>query len=211
MHRLPLRAALGLLASVLVVPSALAGTVIPLPAISQVKADRVHDRFFLTGGTAGASLVVVDAHGAIVRTIANELGASGMALVGTKLYVARCGQQSIDVFDTGSLAKIDAFPAPHLAGSCLIGYAGGKLWYGSSPQHGFLTSLGVTPPHTETITGEALYGGGIFATAPAVPNRLVASGVGSSPPDITVFDVSSGSPVVSVTRHILDSGDADDM
>ncbi len=212
MHRLPTTAALGLLAFVLAVPSALAaGTVVPLPGISQVKADPVHDRFFLTGGTSGGSVVVVDSHGAIVRTIANELGASGMALAGTKLYVARCGQQAIDVFDTGTLAKIDTFAAPHLAGSCLIGYAGGKLWYGSAPQHGFLTSLGVTPPHTETITAQAIYGGGIFATAPAVPNRLVASGVGSSPPDITVYDVSSGSPVVSVTRHILDSGDPDDM
>src|SRR3954471_21491010 len=122
MHRLPLRVALGLLASILVVPSAIAaGTVIPLPGISQVKADPAHDRFFLTGGTAGGSVVVVDGHGAIVRTIANELGASGMALAGTKLYVARCGQQAIDVFDTGTLAKVDAFPAPHLAGSCLIG------------------------------------------------------------------------------------------
>src|SRR4051794_22681991 len=195
MHRLPTTVALGLLAFVLAVPFAsAAGTVVPLPAISQVKADPAHNRFFLTGGPSGPSIVVVDGHGALVRTIGNELGASGMALTGSRLYVARCGQQAIDVFDTGTLAKLGSIPAPHLAGSCLVAYAGGKLWYGSSAQHGFLTSLGVTPPYTETVTGESIYGGGIFATAPSVPNRLVASGVGVSPPDITVYDVSSGSP-----------------
>jgi hypothetical protein len=211
MHRLSLSLALGLLASLLVVPAASAGTVLPLPAIGQVKADRAHDRFFVTGGKAGGAVVVVDAHGAIVRTIGNELGATGLALAGTKMYVARCGQQTIDVFDTGTLAKVDAFPAPHLAGSCLIAYAGGRLWYGSDPQHGFLTSLRVTVPHTETVTGEHLYGGGVFATAPAVPNRLVTAGAGVSPPDITVYDVSGPAPLAQVTRHILDSGDPDDM
>src|SRR4029078_12232185 len=115
-----------------------------------------------------------------------------MAVSWTKLYVARCGQQAIDVFDTGTLAKVDTFAAPHLAGSCLIGYAGGKLWYGSPAQHGFRTSLGVTPPHTETVTGESIYGGGIFATAPSVPNRLVASGGGAFAPGITVCEVCGG-------------------
>ena len=122
MHRLKLPLALGLLASLFViVPAAsAAGTVLPLPAIGQVKADPAHDRFFVTGGKAGGAVVVVDAHGAIVRTIGSELGATGLALAGTKMYVARCGQQSIDVFDTGTLAKVDSFAAPHLAGSCLI-------------------------------------------------------------------------------------------
>jgi len=181
MHRVPFALLLGLIASLLVVPAAsAAGTVLPLPAIGQVKADAAHDRFFVTGGKTGGSVVVVNAHGAIVKTIGNELGATGLALAGTKMYVARCGQQTIDVFDTGTLAKIDAFAAPHLAGSCLIAYAGGRLWYGSDAQHGFLTSLRVTVPHTEMVTGESLYGGGVFATAASMPNRLVAAGIGAS-------------------------------
>ena len=213
MHRLSLSLALGLLASLLVVVPAAsaAGTVLPLPAIGQVKADPAHNRFFVTGGRAGGSVVVVDAHGGIVRTIGGELGATGLALAGTKMYVARCGQQAIDVFDTGTLAKVDSFAAPHLAGSCLIAYAGGRLWYGSDAQHGFLTSLRVTAPHTETVTGESLYGGGVFATAAAVPNRLVTAGAGLSPPDITVYDVSGPAPVLQVSRHISGSGDPDDM
>jgi hypothetical protein len=212
MPRLPLR--LVLLASLLVVAvpgASAAGTVLPLPAIGQVKGDPAHDRFFVTGGKTGGSVVIVNAHGAIVRTIGGELGAAGLALAGTKMYVARCGQQAIDVFDTGTLAKVDSFAAPHLAGSCLIAYAGGRLWYGSDAQHGFLTSLRVTAPHTETITTEHLYGGGVFATAPSVPNRLVMAGAGVSPPDGTVYDVSGASPVLQVTRHILDSSDPDDM
>jgi hypothetical protein len=212
MHRVPFALALGLVASLLVVPAAsAAGTVLPLPAIGQVKADPAHDRFFVTGGKTGGAVVVVDAHGAIVRTIGNELGAAGLALVGTRMYVARCGQQSIDVFDTGTLAKVDSFAAPHLAGSCLIAYAGGRLWYGSDSQHGFLTSLRVTVPHTEVVSGESLFGGGVFATAASVPNRLVTAGVGVSPPDFTVYDVSGASPVVQVTRHVLDSGPLRDM
>src|SRR5436305_7904580 len=212
MHRLPLVTVLALLASLLAVPAAsAAGTVLPLPAIGQVKADPGHDRFFVTGGRTGGAVVVVDAHGAIVQTIGSELGATGLALAGARMYVARCGQQAIDVFDTGTLAKVDSFAAPHLAGSCLIAYAGGRLWYGSAAQHGFLTSLRVTAPHTETVTGEALYGGGVFATAPAAPNRLVAAGAGVSPPDITVYDVSGASPVAQLTRHVLDSGDPEDM
>src|SRR5262245_21913 len=210
MHRLSLSLALGLLASLIVIPAASAGTVLPLPAIGQVKADPAHDRFFVTGGKSGGSVVVVDADGGIVRTIGNELGATGLALAGTKMYVARCGQQTIDVFDTGTLAKVDAFAAPHLAGSCLIAYAGGRLWYGSDAQHGFLTSLRVTAPHTETVTAEHLYGGGVFATAPAVPNRLVTAGAGVSPPDITVYDVSGAAPTLAGTRQLSGSGDPDD-
>ena len=211
MPRLSLPLALLAFLLVVVPGASAAGTVLPLPAIGQVKADAAHNRFFITGGKAGGSVVVADAHGAIVRTVGGELGAAGLALAGTKMYVARCGQQAIDVFDTGTLAKVDSFAAPHLAGSCLIAYAGGRLWYGSDAQHGFLTSLRVTAPHTETVTTEHLYGGGVFATAPSVPNRLVTAGAGVSPPDITVYDVSGASPVVQVTRHILDSSDPDDM
>ncbi|MDX6376844.1 MAG: hypothetical protein QOE98_1147, partial [Gaiellaceae bacterium] len=79
------------------VPGASAeGTVLPLPSVQQVRADYAHGRFFITGGSASSAIVVVDEHGTIVKTIGGQLGATGMALGAGKMYVARCGQATID-------------------------------------------------------------------------------------------------------------------
>jgi hypothetical protein len=187
------------------------GTVLPLPTVEQVRADYAHGRFFVSGGKTSSAIVVVDEHGTIVKTIGGELGATGMALGAGQMYVARCGQATIDVIDTTTLVKSDTFAAPHLSGSCQIALAGGRLWYGSNEQHGQLASVGIAAPHTETLSTESLYGGGMFAASPAAPNLLVAAPSGSSPPTFTVYDVSGPAPVVVVSKRIEDSSDPRDM
>jgi hypothetical protein len=182
---------------------------LPLAAAHSLVVDDAHQHVFVSGvaasGTGG--LLVLDRQGAIVATITDEAGASGMALEGDTLYVARCNLGLIDTIDAASLTRTASIPVtPGPSGNCALAVAGGRVWY-SHDQWGYLTSMEEAAPHAVTeYTGlGSIYAPG-FAANPSHPERLLVGETDSEPGDVWMLDVSAHTPSVIDTTEgsILD-------
>jgi YVTN family beta-propeller protein len=187
--------------------SAQAATTLPLHGLGRIVDDPVHHRVFISGGSMSDSTIyVTDEAGKVVTTIPNEPGASGMALSGSTLYVALCGQGSISVIDTATATQVDSITAPGLSDSCDIALLSGRLWYSTARQWGQLRTVDVAAPHTvHTTTAPTIYGA-LFATSPALPNTLVIGEAGLSPASVMVYDVSGAEPVQTANQSNIGTG-----
>jgi hypothetical protein len=178
-----------------------------LHGFTAMAVDDAHGHMFATGSTSqDSSVVVLNDAGAVVTTLTGESGAGGMVVDGSTLYVARCGGDAIDVFDTATLAKTGSFAA-NVGGVCQLVEAGGRLWYSNDYETGTLHSVTLDSSHTETDTGIGLYDA-LLATSPGMPDRLVASEAGLSPTSAYVYDVSGASPVLTASGQIGSSSNA---
>jgi hypothetical protein len=111
-------------------PAHAAGTVLPFASVFDMVVDDAHDRVFVSGGAATATLPVYGFDGALVTSIPIA-GATGMVLLGDTLYVSEASGPSIRVVDTAAdppvvvdTLDIDPFVQP---GD--LTEAAGKLWF----------------------------------------------------------------------------------
>ncbi len=146
---------------------------------------------FVSSGSGGSEIVVLDFSGAIVKTITGESGASQMAVdtATHTLYVALAGANAISAIDTQTLAETARYSVAPLAYPESLVIAGGKLWFSNLNGYnaGYLASMdldGSNLTHQSLLASVQLSSGG-------AGNDLLATvqaGGGTS-----LYDVSSGS------------------
>ena len=178
--------------------------------ISDVLVDGAHDLVFVSSGTGQSALVVLDYAGDVVTTI-SIAGASGMALVGSTLYVAAADADEISVVDT-------AASPPTVTGALSIGsfthpgslaFVGGRLWFtvgvcGS----GTVEHVRMDTDGTNLSTGKTLAASSCprYATDPVDPNLLVMFDEGISPVTWSLYDMSTAP--VTLLRDMTDPDSA---
>jgi hypothetical protein len=159
--------------------------------------DPVGQHVFVSGGRGTSSIVVLDFNGNIVKTITGEPGASQMAVdpATHTLYVALNDATAISMIDTETLTETSRFSTyPYLSPTYLT-IAAGKLWFACGGQSGCLASTNLDGSDlTDSGLGYFPYGPVSLASGGSNDHLLATASADSEPPDISVYDVSSGSP-----------------
>jgi hypothetical protein len=109
---------------------AAASTSIPFRSFYRIIDDGAHGWVFVSGGPGTDKLAVFDESGAVVTTITLQ-GPSGMAIVGSELYVAEADAPQIAVVDTSQdppavtrTIDVGTFTQPRD-----LTYVAGRLWF----------------------------------------------------------------------------------
>jgi hypothetical protein len=128
--------------------AATAGATLPFSTFTRLAVDGAHGLEFVSGGPGTSSLAVFDTSGDPVTTIPMQ-GASGMALVGSNLYVAEADAPDIAIVDTSA-------QPPAVVGTLDVGtftqprdltYVSGRLWFFTA------TGLGTVRPDGTGLAG----------------------------------------------------------
>jgi hypothetical protein len=171
---------------------------------------------FVSGGAGTSSIVVLNYAGQVVKTIADEGGASQMAVdtANHTLYVALHDQTAISEIDTQTLTETKRFStAPYPNPTSLV-LAGGKLWFTCFQNdgegcHGLVEA---NPDGSDMAVAPSPVADYFFATALASGgpgNKYVAVGDSyGEPPDVDVYDVSGSTPTLVSHVHNPDGGSA---
>jgi len=178
---------------------------LPVTTFGHMVVDPKTKHVFISSPEAGA-IVVLDYSANILGTISNEAGADGMVVSGTSLYVALTTSGAIDEISTTQLSRTRTLTSGLIQPADLA-LAGGRLWTTTGACANWSTEL----VSVDLVTGEAktypppansnLAYCAAFAGSPALPNTLVAWDRGLSPATITEIDVSTGEPVLVVSRR----------
>ena len=192
-------------------------TPLSLTSFADMVVDDDHGHVFVTGGSGSASVVVLNFSGQVVTTIMGEAGAAGMALDADNsvLYVALSDGNEIAVIDTVTLSEVDRISLSPAAGAGSLALAGGRLWFShdcSSTTSRF-GSIATDGSDLQQYARGGNYPSNcpILAVSPADADVLVASGTGSSPPTVHVYDASTAVPAVTLSSSISGSDEFEDM
>jgi hypothetical protein len=161
--------------------------------IGQLVVDDAHSHVFVSGGSGQNGIAVLDFDGNLITTLAAS-GATGMVIVGNKLYAAETDGNQIVTVNTASSPPTLSTPISIATYTTptWIGYTGGKLWFSALSAtsvddivkvnvNGTGLALGFTPP----------FGGmNHIATSTALPNALF---IGDGPDGLR-YDVSTSPP-----------------
>lgn len=185
-------------------------TPLPLATFHAIAVDDQTGRIFVSGDAAGggSAVIVAGFDGAISTQITDLPGASGLALSGGLLYVARCGDHEIEVVDTVSPQMIGSIDTgASIGGDCHIAVASGRIWFVSAA--GAISSVEVAAPHAP-----ATYPGLGSFTVPVLAaggSRLVLAdtdtplGVGAGP-QVHVYDVGGPAPQLEIEGYPDNTG-----
>jgi hypothetical protein len=147
-----------------------------------------------------SAIVVLDFSGHVLRTITNEPGADAMVVIGSVLYVTLTTAGAVDAIDTKKLSRIRTLTTGLVSPMDLVA-AGGRLWTTTGPCAQWSTQLvGVDldsgTKHTFKLPSESLLSYcAAFAANDRTSNLILAWSMGLEPAEISVIDVSTGSPV----------------
>lgn len=174
---------------------------LPLTGFSRMLLDEPGHQMFVEGASTDSSILVLDEAGSVVGSIPGESGAGGMALDGSTLYVAHCGQNGVDVIDAATLAKTGSISVT-VSQSCDIAVAGGQLWY-VTPADG-LASVSLDASHTVNTLHWTT------ATVGSVPNHpnWLIRGMSGDMYEYSVWDVSDPTAPVALGGFSHTSGGA---
>src|SRR6267378_400202 len=135
-----------------------------------------------------------------------EAGADGMVVSGSSLYVALATSGAIDEISTTQLSRTRTVTGG-LVQPADLALAGGRLWTTTGACANWsteLVSIDLLTGATKTFPAPAnsnLSYCAAFASSLALPNTLLAWDHGLSPATITEIDVSTGEPVLVVSRR----------
>jgi hypothetical protein len=176
--------------------------------------DGAHDHVFVSSGPGENSVAVLDYLGSLVVTLSID-GASGMALVGTKLFVAAADADNIAVVDTTTTPptvietlSIGTFTHPES-----IAYVADTLWFttgtcGTTVQQAHIDTDGTNLSSAVTLSASTCPR---YATSPADANLLLMFDEGVNPTTLYEYDMSTGPPTLVTSAVNPDgSGNADD-
>ncbi|MEU4092637.1 hypothetical protein [Streptomyces sp. NPDC026673] len=223
LKKVSLTAAISLLAGLTTTAVGLSGdawadsaVTLPLPHYSHMLVDPAHQHLFFSSGVGSGTILVTDYDGVTVRTIDNEPGAIGLALSpdGGTVYAALYNGDAISAIDTTSLNETHRYGTGAGSEPRSVAYTGGKLWFGyGGATEGNIGSIdtGGDPATVSLDTAGGWYSAPTLAADPSAPGVLLAADQDTSPPYLTRYDVSSGSPVVGVRRWLQDSANVSDM
>ena len=180
-------------------------TMLPVTTFGHMVVDPKTKHIFISSPEAGA-IVVLDYSANILGTISNEAGADGMVVSGSSLYVALTTSGAIDEISTTQLSRTRTVTGG-LVQPADLALAGGRLWTTTGACANWsteLVSVDLVTGVTKTFPGPAnsnLSYCAAFASSLALPNTLLAWDRGLSPATITEIDVSTGEPVLVVSRR----------
>ncbi|MFF7970644.1 hypothetical protein [Streptomyces sp. NPDC007905] len=105
---------------------------LPLSHYSHMLVDTAHQHIFFSQGTGTTGIVVTDLSGSPVTTIADEQGATGLALSsdGGTLYAALADGDAVAAIDTATLTESTRWPTGTGSAPVSVAVAGGRVWYG---------------------------------------------------------------------------------
>jgi YVTN family beta-propeller protein len=186
--------------------SAAAPVPLDLPGYSHLVVDGPHGHVFVSGGQDSTGIAVTDVDGNTVATVAGEPGATSMALSpdGGTLYVALPGSDAVSAVDTATLTETARYSTGTgtLDDPQSVAYAGGRIWFGYGPAGrggiGSIDTSGAQP--VVSLHDGGSYAAPVLASSPAAPGTLVAGDGTTGPSGMKVYDVSSGTPVITATR-----------
>lgn len=107
-----------------------AGTALPFASVFDMVVDDAHDHVFISGGASSTALPVYGFDGALVTSIP-VAGATGMVLLGDRLYVSAANGPLIEVIDvTATLpAVVDSLTIDPFVNPGDLTEAAGTLWF----------------------------------------------------------------------------------
>jgi hypothetical protein len=193
-----------------------ATTPISLNGFSDMVVNGATGHVYVSGGSGSSSVVVLDFNGSVVTSIGSQPGAAGMALdpASSTLYVALSDSNGISKIDTTTLAETGRLSISPASGARHLAFAGGRLWFSHDCSSGSSRFASIATDGTDL---QQYSGAGypfvcsLLAINPADANMLVASDVGSSPPNVRVYDASTNVPTPLVTGSASSSDDFEDM
>ncbi|MFF4899177.1 hypothetical protein [Streptomyces sp. NPDC001068] len=183
------------------------GTVLPVAGFSSLMVDPVHDRLFLSGGSRADKILVTDLSGAEIGEIADEPGATKLALSpdSTTLYALLPDQGAISAVDTTTLSEVARYDTGGKAGTAdrpvpaSLAFSAGRIWFtytqGDSGGLGSLDPADPAAPATRTELGR----GYAVQASPEAPGTLAVSLQVAGHPELDVVDVATGTP--RITAH----------
>lgn len=171
---------------------------LPLSQYAHMVVDTAHRHIFFSQGAGSTAIVVTDLSGTPVTTIADEQGATGLALSpdGTTLYAALKDGDALSAIDTTTLTETTRIPTGTGSAPVSVAVAGGKVWYGyTDPTADGRGAIGSVDP-TATVPAATpqptmaswslapvlAAGGGVLAAEEPMQNLS----------HVATFDVSSG-------------------
>ncbi len=190
-------------------------TALPVSGFGRIVVDGATSHVFVSSPRSSA-IVVLDLSGHIVRTITDEPGADAMVVIGSVLYVTLTTAGAIDAIDTKKLSRIRTLATGLVSPMDLVA-AGGRLWTTTGPCAQWSTQLvGVDldsgTKHTFTLPTESLLSYcAAFAANDRTSNLILAWSMGLEPAEISVIDVSTGSPVFVLSAREERLGNLQDV
>ncbi|MGW1785947.1 hypothetical protein ACWCQQ_43745 [Streptomyces sp. NPDC002143] len=181
---------------------------LPISSYRDIAVDAAHQQVFLSD-PFGATVLVTDYTGQVVKQISGEAGAWGLALSSDSrtLYVALRDAGAIAAIDTTTLEETARYDtgAGAYAGPTSLASAGGKIWFGYSTDtwHGALGSLDLSGPQPVVARGQGLEtfrGSPRLAATPHAPDTLVAAESDGNDATLAVYDVHTGQAEVQAKR-----------
>jgi sugar lactone lactonase YvrE len=180
-------------------------------SVFDVVVDGDHDHVFVSSGSGGSGVDVLDYSGEPVTTL-SIAGASGMALVGSTLFVAAADADQIVAVDTATLAVADGSDLAPLTEPGSLAYVAGKLWFttgacGSTVQHANIDTGGLHVSTPVTLAADTCPR---YAASPVDPDVLLMFDEGADPMTLSEYDMSTTPPTLVLGADNPDGSAAGD-
>ena len=205
-------AALLIVPQIAIAPAANAyTTLLPMQhGIFDILVDGAHDHVFISSGTGQSALTVLDYAGTELETLSIP-GASGMALVGSTLFVAAADANEIVTIDTTAVP-------PAISGHLAIGsfthpesvaYVGGSLWFttgvcgSGTVQHAHMDTDGTNLSTAVTLEADTCPR---YVVSPSDPNLLLMFDDQANPMVLSEYDMSTDPPTLLVGPANVNGG-----
>ncbi|WP_405916552.1 hypothetical protein [Streptomyces sp. NBC_00728] len=205
LQRVSLAAALSVVAGLttatvgLTGPAAFADSTValPLPGYARMLVDTAHQHIFFSEGAGSTGIVVTDLAGAPVATVADEPGATGLALSpdGRTLYAALADGDAISAIDAATLTETGRWSTGPGSAPVSVAVAGGRVWYGYTADG--KGGIGSVDPSAAAPAATPRPAMSHWSAAPRLTTGgdvLAAEEPQQSLSHVATFDVSSGTP-----------------
>ena len=192
-------------------------TALGLTGFYAMEVDDERRQVFVSGGKDATRVAIADFDGNVKGHLAGIPGPTGLAVVGSTLFVAAHDSSEIKRFDlsTSPPTPLPSFStAPNLYPRDLI-YLGGKLWF-STNCSGDGTITGLSLDGTERVEVPSPYPTS-WEHCPALdgsssaPNLLFVWARGISPKTLTTYDLTTSPPTRLKNQWGFDDGELGDM
>lgn len=191
---------------------------LPLTGFGAIVVDQPRHLVFLSGGPSSNTVLVTDLRGRLVSRIANESGATGLALSadGRTLYAALSTADAVSAIDTAALAETARYPTPARTCPSSLTRTGGYLWFGYGCPGGQRSGLGrvdtdASPAGVLLDQGDVqFHGAPLLASGTAEAGPLVVAQPHASASMTVVYSVRQGVPD-SVASGVMGGGNLADL
>ncbi len=205
-------AALLIVPQIAIAPAANAyTTLLPMQhGIFDILVDGANDHVFISSGTGQSALTVLDYAGTELETLSIP-GASGMALVGSTLFVAAADADEIVTIDTTAVP-------PSISGHLAIGsfthpesvaYVGGSRWFSTgvcgsgTVQHAHMDTDGTNLSTAVSLEADTCPR---YVVSPSDPNLLLMFDDQANPMVLSEYDMSTDPPTLLVGPASVNGG-----